>query len=381
VSLDARTYALAPELVERLLTPALVVYLDRVRANARRVIELTGGADRWRPHVKTSKLPAVQAELVRAGVRCFKCATTREALELVRVLRSEAVRDADVLVAYPLVGPGLARLGELAERFPEAAVSVLCEDAESVRHVPAPVSVFADLDVGMRRTGLDASRTDELVALARRAGERFRGVHAYEGHVAGAGRDALRPAAKHAYDRLFAALAALERAGVAVGEVVTSGTPSFPLALAEPRFAELAAVHRVSPGTVALHDLRSEELDPELGLAPAALVLARVVSAPAPDRVTCDAGSKALAVDAGDPCAEVLGRPELVARTPSEEHLPLDVLGGRAPARGETLLLFPRHVCPTVNLAEHALLIDGDEPARIASVSARAHELSLDETD
>jgi D-serine deaminase-like pyridoxal phosphate-dependent protein len=101
------------------------------------------------------------------------------------------------------------------------------------------------------------------------------------------------------------------------------------------------------------------------------------VSHPRDDVATCDAGSKSIAADAGDPCALVLGRPELVARTPSEEHLPLSVRSGPLPARGTELLLVPRHVCPTVNLAEQALLVEDGEVREIAPVSARAHDLIL----
>ena len=40
------------------------------------------------------------------------------------------------------------------------------------------------------------------------------------------------------------------------------------------------------------------------------------------------------------------------------------------------LAVVPRHVCPTVNLAEQALVIDSDG-LRSADVTARAHELGL----
>ena len=93
--------------------------------------------------------------------------------------------------------------------------------------------------------------------------------------------------------------------------------------------------------------------------------------------VTCDAGSKSVAAEAGDPCAHVLGRPELVARTPNEEHLPLHVSAGPRPARGTMLQLVPRHVCPTVNLAEEAVLIEDGEVRDVVPVAARAHEILL----
>ena len=106
-------------------------------------------------------------------------------------------------------------------------------------------------------------------------------------------------------------------------------------------------------------------------------MFSRVVSHPRDDVVTCDAGSKAIAVDAGDPCAVVLRYPGLRALTPSEEHLPLRVTDGSRPERGCGLMLIPRHVCPTVNLAEEALLVAGGEVRSIVPVSARAHETWL----
>ncbi len=86
------TYALPESLSEQLLSPALIVYMDRVRANVQRVIEAVGGdPDRWRPHIKTVKLAPVFLELARAGVRNFKCATTREAACLLETLDAAGV--------------------------------------------------------------------------------------------------------------------------------------------------------------------------------------------------------------------------------------------------------------------------------------------------
>jgi D-serine deaminase-like pyridoxal phosphate-dependent protein len=71
----------------------------------------------------------------------------------------------------------------------------------------------------------------------------------------------------------------------------------------------------------------------------------------------------------------VIGRPEIVAERPSEEHLPLRVTAGTPPERGEVLMLVPRHVCPTVNLAEEAVLVEGGRVVSTVPVSARAHDV------
>ncbi len=374
--LDPAAYALPAELAEHALTPALVIHLDHVRANITRVIALCGGdPGRWRPHVKTAKIAQVFAELLRAGVRQFKCATTREAAELLGASRREGLSEIDVLVAYPLVGPALARMARLAAAQPLARLSVLCESPEAVGEVPPGLGVFVDVNPGMDRTGAPLERVEQIEATARAAAARLLGLHFYDGHLHQADLEARRAAVHAGYDRLVALVARLERAGLAAGEVVTAGTPVLLDALAFEGWGRVRARHRISPGTVVYHDLRSQEETPQLGLSPAALVLARVVSHPREGRATCDAGSKALAAEAGDPCAVVLGRPDLVARTPSEEHLPLEGEPGRLPARGALLQLVPRHVCPTVNLAEEAALVEGGRLVAIVPVSARAHEL------
>ena len=374
--LDAAAYALPPEFVRELQTPALVVYLDRVRQNVRRVIELAGGVDRWRPHLKTTKIPEVWAELLSAGLRQFECATTREAAVLLDVAAAHLGPNerVDLLVAYPHRGPALQRLRELASAAPHADVSVLVEDPGLSAEVAADLGVFVDLNPGMNRTGVPLEQLEAVRAIARGAGERFRGLHFYDGHLHDPDLERRRAAIFAGYDRLLEVVATLDLAGVRVGEVVTAGTPAFHHALSYERFGHAPFAHRVSPGTVVFHDGRSQQQNPDVPLEPAALVLARVISHPADGIATCDAGSKSLAAEAGDPCAFVVGDAGLTALTPSEEHLPLRCAGGR-PARGATLLLAPRHVCPTVNLAESAVLVEDGAAPRVAAVTARAHEL------
>ena len=378
--LEVDDYELPADLVDRVISPALVVYLDKVRENLRRVIAHAGGrADRWRPHVKTTKIPEVFMEMARAGVRHFKCATTREAQHLLHVVDHEGIRGADLLLAYPLVGPSLRRLAYLARTHANSRVSVLCEDPAAVASIPPELSIFVDVNSGMNRTGVPIEDESSILEIARVAGERFRGIHFYDGHIHGDDAVDRRSMAFEAYDRLMGLLGRLDREGLTVGEVITSGTPSFLYALAyEPFGGSGAPIHRVSPGTVVFHDLRSEQEIEDLDLLPAAVVLSRVVSHPAADIVTCDAGSKSIAAEAGDPCAFAVGHPELEALTPSEEHLPFRVHARARAERGSILLLVPTHVCPTVNLAEEALLIDEGRFVGAVSVRARGHDLLVD---
>jgi D-serine deaminase-like pyridoxal phosphate-dependent protein len=91
--------------------------------------------------------------------------------------------------------------------------------------------------------------------------------------------------------------------------------------------------------------------------------------------VTCDAGHKAVSADAGVPTCVALGHPELTSLSPSEEHLPFAIKEGtEGPRIGYLLYLLPRHVCPTVNNFDAALIVRSGRIESEEKVSARGHE-------
>ncbi|HUA15981.1 MAG TPA: D-TA family PLP-dependent enzyme [Verrucomicrobiae bacterium] len=360
------------------LTPALAVYPEAIASNIACTLRLIeGDANRWRAHIKTSKLGYTLRLLVEQGVRNFKCATT---LELLVACRNGA---ADVLVAYPVMAANARRVREIAEQFPPVRISVLAENEQQVRQWHGTsVGIFLDINPGMNRTGIEPSRRAEIVELVRAvriAGVAFRGLHYYDGQYGGV-EEPERSVATHAgYDRLLALVLEIEQSGAGVPEVVTAGTPTFPCSLSYRGFREASFMHRVSPGTVVYCDATSlAQLPAEYGYAPAALVMTRVVSRPREGIVTCDAGHKTVSADAGVPTCVVVGHPELTPIGPSEEHLPLSVAQGMpGPRPGDLLYLLPRHICPTVNNFDSALLVRNGQIESVEKVSARGRETPL----
>ncbi|MFM8933066.1 MAG: sulfatase-like hydrolase/transferase, partial [Gemmataceae bacterium] len=138
-----------------------------------------------------------------------------------------------------------------------------------------------------------------------------------------------------------------------------AGTPSLPCALSYPAFQDAAFQHRVSPGTIVYSDYTSlAQLPREYGLRPAALVLSTIVSHPQDRIFTCDAGHKAVSADAGVPTGAVVGHTDWKPGKPSEEHLPIEIPEGVSlPAVGDLIYILPRHVCPTVNNFNDAVLV------------------------
>ena len=358
-----------------LLTPALAIYPDIVEANITVTLQLLGGdANRWRPHVKTAKIASIMRRLVMRGIEQLKCATTREL-----AVACEAGAH-DVLLAYPVVGTHIQRVRAIAARHPDVRISTLVETVEQARAwAGSGIGLFVDVNPGMNRTGIGLERPGELLHVARtvaEAGLELRGLHYYDGQLSHTELAEREAAAHQGYDRLMEAIAALSAAGVQVPEVVTAGTPAFPYSLSYAPFAQAPFVHRVSPGTVVYTDCNSlAQLPAEYGYRPAALVVSTVVSHPTANRVTCDAGHKSVSADAGVPTCAVLGRTDLRPLSPSEEHLPLEVAANApAPAIGDLLYLVPRHVCPTVNNFDAALLIVDGRIAGIERVTARGHD-------
>jgi len=328
-------------------------------------------------HIKTAKLGYTLRMLVERGVRNFKCATT---LELLVACGSGA---GDVLFAYPAVGANALRVREISEQFPQVRISVLAENEQQIRQWRGSrVGVFLDMNPGMDRTGIEQSHTEKVVELGRAIGSlglEFRGLHYYEGHLGGMEMRERTAVAHAGYERLLNVVSEIERSGLDVPEVITAGTPTFPCALAYEGFQRGGFIHRISPGTVVYCDATSlAQLPSEYGYRPAVLVLTRVVSQPRAGIITCDAGHKAVSADAGVPTCVVVGHRELMPLAPSEEHLPMAVQGGGAgPQVGEALYLLPRHVCPTVNNFDCALLVRNGEVESVENVSARGREVPL----
>lgn len=364
--------------VETLLTPALAIYPDIVDRNIAATIRLLGGdPDRWRPHVKTAKLSFIMRRMAEVGVVQAKCSTT---MELSTACEAGMT---DVLLAYPVVGANAARVRELAAAHPESRISVLVENPAQVSAwTGSGIGIFIDVNPGMDRTGIEQARTPAILDVARAIATArlpFRGLHYYDGHVFAASMQERETQAHRGYDRLMEILGEVERAGFKVEEVITSGTPAFPCAASYAPFRSGGFVHRASPGTVVYSDATSlTQLPEEWGYQPAAVVVSTVVSHPKANYLTCDAGHKSVSADAGIPTCAVAGRADLRPLKPSEEHLPIEVQNGRArPEIGETLYLIPRHVCPTVNNFDEALLVSGHRVFAVERVTARGHESPL----
>ena len=334
--------------VGALPSPALLVYRERVEKNVRRMVAMAGGAERLRPHIKTHKMREMIELQLGLGITKFKCATIAEA----EMAAGAGVPD--LLLAYQPVGPNVRRLAELSGAFPHTKFSVICDDAAAIRELSKTLQteVLLDIDVGQHRTGVPAGpRAAELYRLiASSPGLTPGGLHAYDGHIS----DSDPAARAAACDAAFAPVPALRHellaAGLPVPRIVAGGTPTFPI---HARRADLEC----SPGTCVFWDASSASKLPDLSFLSAALVLTRVISKPAPDRLCLDLGHKALASEMPHPRVQFLNLPDADAVVHSEEHLVIQTARAGEFQLGDCLYGLPRHICPTVALHSAAVII------------------------
>jgi D-serine deaminase-like pyridoxal phosphate-dependent protein len=368
------SYRIDPADIDQIITPALLIYPAIVERNIEATLKMTGGdPNRWRPHLKTAKIPAIVRMLVAAGVKNVKCSTT---LELLVACQEGA---ADVLLALSVTGANARRVLQIASNYRETRISVLVETVDQLNSWRGEeVGIFLDINSGMNRTGVSQDRTDTIVALAKLAGRQFRGLHYYDGHMAGVPAAERETKVHEGYRWLLGVAETLKNAGLPAQEIITSGTPAGPYAVSFPGFQHASFVHRISPGTVVYNDMTSLEQLAGFGYAAAALVLSSVVSQPTATTITCDAGHKSVSADAGVPTCTVLGYEKFTPLKPSEEHLPIDCGSAEArPAIGSRLYLLPRHVCPTVNNFDQAIFIRDGRITGLEAVAARGHETLL----
>lgn len=354
-------------------SPALLIYRDRVAENLRRMIVIAGGADRLRPHVKTHKIAEIVRLQLEMGITQFKCATIAEAEMLARCGAK------DILLAYQPTGPKIARLLQLSWDFPAARFSALVDTPAIAAAIDQQckarritLHVYLDLDVGMHRTGIaPGPEADALVEqILSLSSLKWAGLHAYDGHI----RDTDFITRKKRCDAAFAAVEQmrdrLEAAGIPVPEIVAGGTPTFPV-------HALRKGVTLSPGTCVLWDGGYERLLPDLDFLHAAVVLTRVISKPAPDRLCLDLGHKSIAAENPHPRVYLKEMEAVEFLGQSEEHLVLSCAHRDEWPVGKEVYGIPHHICPTTALYESVSVVSEQQVVGTWRVLARDRSIGV----
>ena len=114
---------------ENIISPALLVYPDRIKKNIQTMIEIAGGTAFLRPHIKTHKIAEIIEMQLKYGITKFKCATIAEA-ELLAKCGAH-----DILLAMQPVGIHINRFFELVSKFPNSEFSTIVDSEKIIQEI------------------------------------------------------------------------------------------------------------------------------------------------------------------------------------------------------------------------------------------------------
>lgn len=355
---------------EELDTPALLVDLDIMEGNVRRMAEYAARHSlKLCPHTKTHKIPDLAKQQLALGAHRITVAKLGEA----EVMAGSGI--GKMLVAYPIYGPDKwKRLALLAQDCDLSisldSLEVAAGIAHAVQGVHGKVGVLVEVDVGLRRCGVPPPKATELAAgIAETPGLELEGLMFYPGHIKNPERQ------KSEFKQLQAVVEALcesfEKAGLPHAIVSGGSTPTAFHCHRIPGLTEMR------PGTYIFNDANEVGAGVATLEMCAARVLARVVSTAVSGQMIVDAGSKTLSSarswnpeDRG--LGWIWGERDARLRALNEEHGYVDLAGAtRRYKVGDLVEILPNHICECMNLQERVYAIRNGKVETMWEVQAR----------
>jgi D-serine deaminase-like pyridoxal phosphate-dependent protein len=330
-------------LKSQLKTPALVVDMDAMEANLKRMGEFfSQGPTRLRPHYKNHKCVALARRQLAHGALGITCATLGEAEALAR----NGIRG--ILLANEIAGTvAIERFVELS-RITEIMVGVdnahtVAALAAASTHHRVPLHVVVDVDTGLGRCGVPPGEPVlELAQLAASQGLHVRGVLGYEGHTVRLEPGAEKVKAAHkAMDRLVRSAELLRAHGLPVPIVSGGGTGTYDIS------GRFPGVTEIQGGSYLLWDTDYATVCPDFQ--PALSLLGTVISRTGNERLILDVGLKEISGERGVPILKNAEGARL--RKLNAEHAIVDIVDPVFPAQvGDQMEIWARYSDATVNL-------------------------------
>lgn len=356
-------------------TPALLVDLDSFESNVKTMAEHCRKSGRgFRPHAKTHKCPEIAKRQMAAGALGICAATVPEAEALV------AAGITGVLLTSPIVEPAkIARMISLIQKGRGVMLSVghprqvelLSEAAEAAG---TDVDLLVDVDIGDRRTGsLPGQPALELAQLIAKHKRLYvRGVQSYAGHASHViGFEAREKSSREAMGKSVETRHLLNKSGFDAGILSGGSTGTYNIDSTIPGVTELQV------GSYVFMDIDYRRIGGKTSgenysdFQHSLTVLATVVNATHPDRVSVDAGTKALDTTTNWK-PEAKGWPGLSYNRGGDEFgiLTLEP-GAKLPRIGDRIEFIVPHCDPNVNLYDRIYATRGDKVEAIWPIAAR----------
>ena len=355
--------------VEDIISPSLVVFPKRIEANIKLMIQIAGGTDSLRPHIKTHKIAEIINMQLNHGIRKFKCATIAEA-ELLAKCGAQ-----DILLAMQPIGVNIERFFELIEQYPNSSLSTIVDNEESIIKINSAalkkelvISLWLDINNGMNRTGIIPNNEAVLIYQKIELSSNLvaKGLHVYDGHIRESDFNLRKEICDKDFDFVLELKNMIELLGIKIQTIVAGGTPTFPIHVKRDNI-------EVCPGTPLLWDQRYAGAFKDLKFFHAAVLVGSIVSKPSEDLICLNLGHKSVASEMDFPRLKLLNMKNLKQVSHSEEHLVVECNGSDEYSVGTICYAIPTHICPTVPKYEKVLTVIDGEVTGDWKVAARDH--------
>ena len=355
------------ENTDEIITPSLVVFPKRILHNIKLMIEISGGTESLRPHIKTHKMSEIIKMQIDNGINKFKCATITEA----ELLAKSGAKD--ILLAIQPTGKNISRFISLIEIYPESIFSTIVDNEYSLNEInnrakekKISVSIWLDINNGMNRTGVEPNNEACSIfqKIASASNLNAKGLHVYDGHIRESDYSKRKQVCDNAFSHVLDLKKNIEKKGILIDKIVAGGTPTFPI------HAKRENVE-VSPGTSLLWDDRYGTAFEDLKFIHSAVLIGSIISKPSKDLLCINLGHKSVASEMDFPRLSFLNLKNTEQIGHSEEHLVVKCNESDKYPVGMICYSIPSHICPTVPKFSKVLTVDEGEVIGEWKVSAR----------
>ncbi len=355
------------ENTDEIITPSLVVFPKRILHNIKLMIEIAGGTESLRPHIKTHKMSEIIKMQIDNGINKFKCATITEA----ELLAKSGAKD--ILLAIQPTGKNISRFISLIKIYPESIFSTIVDNEYSLNEInnraieeKISVSIWLDINNGMNRTGVEPNNEacGIFQKIASASNLNAKGLHVYDGHIRESDYSERKQVCDNAFSHVLDLKKNIEKKGILIDKIVAGGTPTFPI------HAKRENVE-VSPGTSLLWDDRYGTAFEDLKFIHSAVLIGSIISKPSKDLICINLGHKSVASEMDFPRLSFLNLKNTEQIGHSEEHLVVKCNESDKYPVGMICYSIPSHICPTVPKFSKVLTVDEGEVIGEWKVSAR----------
>jgi len=354
-------------------TPSLLIYPNRIEANIKKMIDIAGGPDRLRPHVKTHKMSEIIKLQMKYGILKFKCATIAET-EMVAGCGAP-----DILLAVQPVGPNIDRFFKLKQEFKKAKISCIADNEDIIiqlsdmaRKTGLETNVWLDINSGMNRTGVIPG--EKAARLFKRIMDSpmliAEGLHVYDGHIHEPDFTKRKLLCNEGFISMTSLVEDLKSDGISPVKIIAGGTPTFPVHASREDI-------ELSPGTLLLWDWGYSSSFSDMDFLHAAVLVTRVISKPAKDLLCLDLGHKSVASEMPQPRINFLNIQKYAIINHNEEHMVIRTGEAAKYKTGDLLYGIPWHICPTVDRHDSVYVINDHKLTGQWSVEARKRKITV----